>query len=283
VSTVTTTTPGPALTGTNLDTVLLAVDRPQRPGAVSTSLTLAWRAALKMKNSAVEQLFDVLMMPVVFLLIFTYLFGGAFAGSVDNYLQFFLPGVLVMAAVMQTLATGHTVSVDIAKGIFDRFRTMPFWQPASLVGTMLADLGRYLVTLVLTAGLGLLLGFRPGAGVSGMVLAILVILAFSFAFAWIFTTLGLITKSPDSIQTQSMLLMAVVFCSNIFVDSATMPAWIRAIVDINPISHLSTAVRGLLHGTVTAGQLGLVGLSTGLLLAIFAPLTMFLYNKKKSG
>jgi ABC-2 type transport system permease protein len=283
VSTAPTTTTRPAAVDTSLDAVLLAPDRPQRPSAGSASLTLAWRAALKMKHAAVEQLFDVLMMPLIFLLIFTYLFGGAFAGSVDNYLQFFLPGVLVMAAVMQTLATRHTVSVDIAKGIFDRFRTMPFWQPASLVGTMLADLGRYLITLILTAALGLLLGFRPEAGVTGMVSAILVILVFSFAFAWIFTTLGLIIKNPDAIQTQSMLLMAVVFCSNIFVASSTMPSWIRAIVDVNPISHLSTAVRGLLHGTVTAGQLGLVGLSTGLLLAIFAPLTMFLYNKQRKG
>lgn len=272
----------PTTVDSRLDALLLAPGRP-RPSGLSATLTLAWRAALKMKNSAVEQLFDVLMMPVVFLLIFNYLFGGAFAGSADNYLQFFLPGVLVMAAVMQTMATGHTVSVDLARGIVDRFRTMPFWQPASLVGTMVADLGRYLVTLVLTAALGLALGFRPEAGASGMVLAVLLVLAFSFAFAWIFTTLGLITKNPDSIQTQSMVLMAVVFCSNIFVASDTMPTWIGTIVDVNPISHLSTAVRGLLHGTVTSGQLGLVALSIGVLLAIFAPLTMHLHNRNSRG
>nr|AHA81995.1 Arm26 [uncultured bacterium] len=283
MSTVPTTTTRPVILDVNLDAVLLAPDRPRRPSGLSAVLTLAWRAALKLRHAAVEQLFDVLMMPVVFLLIFNYLFGGAFAGSTDNYLQFFLPGVLVMAAVMQTLATGHTISLDIAKGIFDRFRTMPFWQPASLVGTMLTDVGRYLVTLVLTAGLGLVLGFRPDAGATGMVLAILLILAFAFAFAWIFTTIGLLTRNPESIQTQSMLLMAVVFCSNIFVDSTTMPTWIRAIVDVNPISHLSTAVRGLVHGTVTAGQLGLVALSIGVLLVIFAPLTMFLYNKRRNG
>ncbi|MGC5033511.1 ABC transporter permease [Micromonospora sp. DT229] len=266
-----------------LDALLLAADRPRPPSALSATLTLSWRAAIRVKNEALEQLFDVLMMPVVFLLIFSYLFGGAFAGSVDNYLQFFLPGVLVMAAVMQTLATGHTVSLDIAKGVFDRFRTMPFWQPASLIGTMLTDLGRYLLTLVLTAALGLALGFRPDAGPGGMALAILLILAFSFAFAWIFTTIGLLTRSPNTIQAQSMLLMTVVFCSNIFVDSRTMPSVIRAIVDANPISHLVTAVRGLVHGTVTTGQLGLVALSIGVLLAIFGPLTMVLYHKRGNG
>jgi len=268
---------------TGLDAVLLAPERPRPPHALTATLVLSWRAAIRVKNEAVEQLFDILMMPVVFLLIFSYLFGGAFAGSVDNYLQFFLPGVLVMAAVMQTLATGHTVSLDIANGVFDRFRTMPFWQPASLIGTMITDLGRYLVTLVLTAALGLALGFRPDAGPAGMALAILLILAFSFAFAWIFTTVGLLTRSPNTIQAQSMLLMTVVFCSNIFVDSRTMPVVIRTIVDANPISHLATAVRGLVHGTVTTGQLGLVALSIGLLLAVFGPLTMVLYRRRGNG
>jgi ABC-2 type transport system permease protein len=265
------------------ESVLLASERPQPPSAFSATMTLAWRHAIKMKNEAIEQLLDIMMMPIVFLLIFNYLFGGAFAGSAENYLQVFLPGVLVMAAVMQTMATGHTVALDISKGIFDRFRSMPFWQPASLVGTVVTDLGRYLLTLVLTAGLGLILGFRPEAGATGLVLAILLILAFAFSFAWIFTTTGLLTRSPDSIQAQSMLLMAVVFCSNIFVDSSTMPGWIRAIVDANPISHLTTAVRGLVHGTVTAGQIGLVAVSIGVLLGVFGPLTMILYRKRKNG
>lgn len=282
MSTVSKTT-APVAGDAGLGAVLLATERPQPPNALSATLTLAWRAAIKMKNEAVEQLFDIMMMPVVFLLIFNYLFGGAFAGSVDNYLQVFLPGVMVMAAVMQTMATGHTISVDIAKGIFDRFRSMPFWQPASLVGTMVADLGRYLLTLTLTAALGLVLGFRPEAGATGLVLGMLLILAFAFAFAWIFTTVSLLVRNPDLIQAQSMLLMAVVFCSNIFVESSTMPGWIRAIVDVNPISHLSTAVRGLVHGTVTAGQLGLVALWIGILLVIFGPLTMMLYRKRKNG
>ncbi|GAA3289560.1 ABC transporter permease [Dactylosporangium vinaceum] len=275
-----TTAPAPAVP---FGAVLLAPERPKPPNALSATLTLAWRTAIKVRNELIEQLFDILMMPVVFLLIFNYLFGGAFAGSTADYLQVFLPGVLVMAAVMQTMSTGYAISVDIAKGIFDRFRSMPFWQPASIVGTMVTNLGRYLLTLVLTAGLGLALGFRPDAGPVGLVLAMLLILAFAFAFAWIFTAVSLVVRSPDSIQAQSMLLMAVVFCSNIFVESSTMPAWLRAIVDVNPISHLSTAVRGLVHGHATAGQLGLVFGWTGVLLAIFGPLTMVLYRKRKNG
>ncbi|MGH4011335.1 MAG: ABC transporter permease [Pseudonocardiaceae bacterium] len=260
---------------------MLAVrDRPRRPNALTASLTLSWRAALKLKNSATAQLFDLLMFPVIFLLIFSFLFGGAFAGSVGNYLQYFFPGVLVMAAAMLTIATGYAVSSDIAKGVFERFRTMPFWQPAALAGTMVADVGRYLVALLLTVALGLVLGFRPDAGVGGMVLAILLILVFAFAFSWIFTMIGLFVKSPDSIQSASILLMALVFCSNIFVSSATMPRWMQVIVDINPISHAVTAARGLVHGTATAGQIGLVLLSSAVLIAAFGPLTMYLYYRK---
>ncbi|MFD9888471.1 ABC transporter permease [Amycolatopsis sp. NPDC059027] len=265
-----------------LASVLAADERPTRPNGLSASFTLAWRAAVKLKHTAVEQLIDLLMMPVIFLLIFNYLFGGAFAGSVDNYLQYFVPGVLVMTAVMLTTHTGTAIARDISKGIFERFRTMPFWQPASLIGTMITDLGRYLLALVLTTGLGLLLGFRPDAGIGGVLLAFALILVFAFAFAWVFTALGLTVRSPESVQSASMLLMALVFCSNIFVSSATMPGWIGAVVDVNPISHVSTAARGLLHGTVTAGQIGLVALSTAILVGIFAPLTMFLYHKKKN-
>lgn len=279
MTTSSSTTTRPAV-DESLHSVLSVRDRPRRPNALTASLTLSWRAALKLKNNAAAQLIDLLMFPVIFLLIFSYLFGGAFAGSVGNYLQYFFPGVLVMAAVMLTIATGYAVSSDIAKGVFERFRTMPFWQPAALVGTMVADLGRYLVALLLTLALGLVLGFRPDAGASGVVLAMLLILVFTFAFSWIFTMIGLFVKKPDSIQSASILLMALVFCSNIFVSSTTMPKWMQVIVDINPISHAVTAARGLMHGTATAGQIGLVLLSSAVLIAAFGPLTMYLYYKK---
>ncbi|WP_196812119.1 ABC transporter permease [Nocardia sp. CNY236] len=266
-----------------LDSVLLMNEEPPMPSAVTATLTLAGRALQKMKNSAGEQLFDILLMPVIFLLVFQYLFGGAFAGSTDNYLQYFLPGVLVVGAVTQTVSTGIAVNSDIVKGVFDRFRTMPFWQPAVLVGTMVADLGRYLFALSFTAGLGMALGYRPEAGAVGFILAILLLLAFSFSFAWIFTVVGVVAKKAETLLTCSMLLMVLTFLSNVFVDSETMPGWMSTIVDINPVSHAATAARGLMQGTVTAGQLLLVLLSSAVLVVIFAPLTMYLYNKRRRG
>jgi ABC-2 type transport system permease protein len=269
-------------TGKSLDSLLLADEPPSPPGRLSASFIFAWRAMLKVKNALGEQLFDIVMMPLLFLLIFHYLFGGAVAGSAQNYLQYFLPGVLVMSAVMQTTSTGTTVNTDIVKGIFDRFRTMPFWQPASLVGTMLVDFVRYVVALFLAGGIGLLLGFRPDAGVVGFVLAILLMSMFAFAFAFIFTAIGVYVKRTETLNSLSILLMAFVFCSNIFVSSETMPGWMRTVVDLNPISHAATASRGLMHGTASAGQVALVLLSSAVLVAVFAPLTMYLYRRRKS-
>ncbi|GEM33876.1 transport permease protein [Nocardia neocaledoniensis NBRC 108232] len=268
----------------HLDSVLLANEAPPRPNPFTATFALAERALLKMKNSAVEVLFDIMLMPIIFLLVFQYLFGGAFAGSTDDYLQYFLPGVLVVGAVTQTASTGIAVNSDIVKGIFDRFRTMPFWQPAVLVGTMVADLGRYLFALVFTAGLGMLLGYRPEAGALGLILAILLLLlVFSFSFAWIFTVIGVLAKKTETLLTCSMLLMVLAFLSNVFVDSETMPRWMQFIVDINPVSHAATAARGLMKGDVTAGQLLLVLLSSAVLVVIFSPLTMYFYNKRRRG
>jgi ABC-2 type transport system permease protein len=278
----TATTTQPATVGQSLDLILSEDERPKPPNGFTATFTLAWRAALKMKNSVAEQLFDIVMMPILFLLIFHYLFGGAVAGSTEDYLQYFLPGVLVMSAIMQTTSTGTVMNIDIVKGIFDRFRTMPFWQPASLLGTMVADVGRYLLALLLTALLGLLLGFRPEAGADGFILSLLLISAFAFAFGWIFTAIGMYVKKTETMYSTSLLLMAMVFCSNIFVSSEQMPGWMRTIVDINPISHAATAARGLMHGTVTAGQLLLVLVSSAVLIVVFGPLTMFLYRKRKS-
>lgn len=281
MSTATNTRTTPITAAERLDLALSDDGGPPRPNALAASLALAGRAARKMKNSAFEHLFDIVMMPLVFLLVFQYLFGGAFAGSTENYLQYLLPGVLAVSAVTQTTSTGTTLNADIVKGIFDRFRTMPFWQPAALVGTMVADLGRYLFALLFTAGLGLLLGYRPEAGLGGLALAILLLLGFSFAFAWIFTAIGMVARKTETLLTFGMLLMFMAFLSNVFVGAETMPGWMQVIVGLNPISHAATAARGLMQGTVTAGQLWTVLLSAAVVVAIFAPLTVYLYNKRR--
>jgi ABC-2 type transport system permease protein len=264
-----------------LRSALSARKRPPRPGALSASLTFGWRALLKIKHVP-EQLFDVTAFPIMFTLMFTYLFGGALAGSTGEYLQFLLPGILVQTVVFITIYTGFGLNTDVTKGVFDRFRSLPIWRPAALVGALLGDAARYTMASAMVIVLGLVLGFRPAGGIVGVLLSVALLLVFSFSLSWIWTMLGLILRTPNSVMGVSMMILfPLTFVSNIFVEPQTMPSWLQAIVGANPITHLVTAVRGLMHGTVTAGQIGWVLLISGVLVAVFAPLTMHLYGNKK--
>nr|WP_273377944.1 ABC transporter permease [Actinopolymorpha pittospori] len=254
--------------------------RPGRQDALSTSLTFAWRALLKIKHVP-EQLFDVTAFPLMLTLMFTYLFGGALAGSTQEYLQFFLPGILVQTVAMITMYTGLALNTDISKGVFDRFRSLPIWRPSALVGALLGDVVRYTLAATMVIVLGVVLGFRPGAGVGGVLLAVLLLLVFSFSLAWAWAAVGLIVRTPNAVMGVSMMvLFPLTFASNIFVDPETMPGWLQAFVNVNPISHLVTAARGLMHGTVTTAQVGWVLLACAVLVVVFAPLTMRLYRRK---
>ena len=282
VMTATTAAPPRAAVEPTLRAALSARARPARSSALAASLTLGWRALLKIKHVPM-QLFDVTVFPIMTTLMFTYLFGGALAGSTGEYLQFVLPGILVQAVVMITVYTGVGLNTDIAKGIFDRFRSLPIWQPAAIVGALLGDAVRYTIASTVIIVLGLVMGFRPGGGVAGVVLAVLLLLVFSFSLSWIWTMFGLIMQTPESVMGMSMMLLfPLAFLSNIFVNPQTMPGWLQVFVNINPISHAVTAVRGLMHGTVTSGQIGWVLLLSAALIAIFAPLTMYLYRNKNS-
>lgn len=264
-----------------LRSVLLAGERPSRPGPVLTSLTFGWRALLKIKHVP-EQLVDVTMFPIMFTLMFAYLFGGALAGSTQAYLQFLLPGILVQANAMITMNTGITLNTDIQKGVFDRFRSLPVWRPSPLVGALLGDVMRYSIGSAIVITLGLVLGFRPEGGAVGVVLSVALLLVFSFCLSWLWTMLSLILRTPNSVAGVSMMLMfPLTFVSNIFVDPKTMPGWLQAVVEVNPITHLATVVRGLMHGSVPAGEIGWVLVSSALLVAVFGPITMVLYRNKK--
>ena len=275
------TTSAPPVREDVLRTALSVRARPPRPGALSASLTFGWRALLKIKHVP-EHLFDVTAFPIMFTLMFTYLFGGALAGSTGEYLQFLLPGILVQTVVFITIYTGFTLNTDITKGVFDRFRSLPVWRPSVLVGALLGDAARYTMASTMVIVLGLILGFRPAGGIVGVLLSVALLLVFSFSLSWIWTTLGLVLRTPNSVMGVSMMvLFPLTFVSNIFVDPQTMPSWLEVIVGANPITHLVTAVRGLMYGAVTAEQIGWVLLTSGVLIAVFAPLTMYLYRNKK--
>ena len=259
--------------------VLAPQPRPPRASALSASRAFAWRALLKIKHVP-EQLGDVIGIPILFTLLFTYLFGGALAGSTTGYLQTLLPGTLVMAVLLVTVYTGVTLKTDVTTGVFDRFRSLPIWRPAPIVGGLLGDLGRYLLASTLVIVLGLALGFRPDGGAVGVLAGLALVLAFAFGISWIWTTLALILRTPSAVQNIGLLvLFPLTFASNVFVDPATMPGWLQTVVDANPVSHLVTAVRGLMHETATAGEVGWVFLSAAVLTAVFGSLTMRLYGR----
>ena len=255
--------------------------RPSRPSALAASVSFAWRAMLKIKHVPM-QLFDVTAFPIMFVLLYTYLFGGALAGSPREYLQQLLPGILVMTLAWITMYTGQGLNTDIAKGVFDRFRSLPIWRPAVLVGMLLADTVRYLVAAVVIISLGLALGFRPEGGPVGVVAAVVLLLVFAFSLSWVWTAVGLKMPTPEAVMQMSMtVLFPVTFASNVFVDPQTMPGWVQVFVNNNPITHLATASRGLMHGTVSAVEVAWVLGWSVALVAVFAPLTMRLYNKER--
>jgi len=263
-----------------LGAVLAPGARPQRPSALSASITFGWRAMLKIKHVP-EQLFDVTAFPIIMTLMFTYLFGGALAGSTTEYLQYLLPGIMVTSIVMITMYTGVAVNTDIEKGVFDRFRSLRIWRPAPMVGYILGDMFRYTVASLVILVVGLILGFRPGGGVAGVLAGVGLLIAFSFAFSWVWTMFGLLLRSEKSVMGVSMLvLFPLTFLSNVFVQPETMPGWLQAFVEVNPITHLVSAVRSLMGGATDTGEVTLVLISGAVLVVVFGTLTMRLYNRK---
>ena len=168
--------------------------RPRRASAMSSALTFGWRGMLKVKHVP-EQLLDVTITPVMFVLMFTYLFGGAVAGSTSEYLDYILPGILVMSVLFTTVYSGVALNTDLTKGVVDRFRSLPIWRPSPLVGSLLGDSVRYLLAGIVIIALGMILGFRPGAGLPGAAAALGLVVLFAFGLSWVFTTLGLVLRS----------------------------------------------------------------------------------------
>jgi len=279
----TTSTPSGPTPDTNEAAVRRAISsapRPPRATPLAAALTFGWRGMLKVKHVP-EQLLDVTITPVMFVLMFTYLFGGAIAGSTGEYLDYILPGILVMSVLFTTVYSGIALNTDLTKGVVDRFRSLPIWRPAPLVGSLLGDSVRYLVAGVVIIVLGVALGFRPEAGVMGAAAALGLVVVFAFGLSWVFTTLGLLMRSPNAVMNAGFMgIFPFTFLSNVFVDPATLPSVLKAFVDVNPISILATASRGLMQGNADAGDIGIVLAVAVALTAVFAPLTTRLYRSR---
>ena len=261
--------------------MLATTPRPPAATAWAATTTLGWRAMLKIKHVPF-QLFDVTAFPLMMTLMFTYLFGGALAGSVKSYVQFLIPGIVVQTIIFITVYTGVGLNGDIGKGLFDRFRSVPIWQPAPIFGALLGDVFRYSLAATMVITLGVVMGFRPAAGIVGVVLAVALIIVFAISVSWMWIIVGMLVKSPESVMTSSFLLLfPLTMMSNIFVDPRTMPRWLQAVVSVNPVTHLSNASRGLMHGNVNVSDVIWVLVASAIVTAVFAPIAMRMYHRER--
>jgi ABC-2 type transport system permease protein len=259
---------------------LASTPRPARASAMSAAMTFGWRGMLKVKHVP-EQLLDVTITPVMFVLMFTYIFGGAIAGSTGEYLDYILPGVLVMSVLFTTVYSGIALNTDLTKGVVDRFRSLPIWRPSPLVGALLGDSVRYLVAGTVIVVLGIILGFRPSAGMGGVIAALALVIVFAFGLSWVFTTLGLLMRSPNAVMNAGFMgIFPLTFLSNVFVEPETLPSALEAFVNANPISILATASRGLMEGDASGGDIAIVLATAAALTAVFGPLTTRLYRSR---
>ncbi len=237
-------------------TTAVAAAPARRPGLLAgtqQALTVTWRSVLKIRTS-LEDVFGLSLNPIVFLLLFTYVFGGALAGSSHAYLQFALPGILVYTVVLATLGTGLRLNTDISTGVFDRFRSLPIARWAPLAGAIGGDLARYVISVAITIGFGMVLGFRVGSSPLAAAAGCLLV------------------KTPAGVQTLGFLVtFPLVFGSNLFVSPAKMPGWLQAFVRVNPMTDLTSAARGLMvSGPVAVPALKSLAWAVGFVV-VFAP------------
>jgi ABC-2 type transport system permease protein len=285
VSIITTARPpatGPARRNVIDPAAAVARTRPRTTIAetVAQTLVMAWRALKKMRRN-MEQFFDVTVQPLLFTAMFAYLFGGAISGNVHSYLPILIPGIVAQTVLTTCMSTGVNLREDMDKGVFDRFKAMPMSRVAPLAGPMVADLVRYLIAAGLTFVTGVLIGYRPGGGVLGVLGAMVLAIFTGWALAWIFTWIGTVAKSARAVQGMSMMILfPLTFLSNAFVPVTSLPGWLAAFVKINPVSHLVSATRGLANQGVITGEAGWTLLASLVVIAVFAPLSVRSYRRR---
>jgi ABC-2 type transport system permease protein len=251
---------------------------------VSQTFSMAWRALKKMRRNP-EQFFDVTMQPLLFTVMFAFIFGGAIshisgAAGVKAYLPLLIPGIVAQTVLTTCMSTGVQLREDMEKGVFDRFKSLPMARIAPLAGPMVADLVRYLIAAGLTFLTGVIIGYRPGGGALGVLGAMALAIFTGWALAWIFTFIGTIARNGRSVQGISMLILfPLTFLSNAFVPVNTLPHALADFVRVNPISHLVSASRDLANQGMITGEVGWTLLAGLVVILIFAPLSVYSYKR----
>ena len=248
--------------------------------AVSNTLSIARRYLLHIKATP-EQLVEMTLQPVMFLVLFVYVFGGAIAGTSREYLQFALPGNIVGAVAFLPFTTAIALNVDFQRGVIDRFRSLPIARSAVISGRILADGVRIVWTIVIITTLGVILGFRFGGGVGGALGALVLVTAFGLVMCWPMAFIGIAARTTESVSTWIfMIVLPLTFASSAYADPDTMPGWLQAFVKVNPVSSVIDAARGLMLGGPVAEPVTKSIISMAVILAVFVPLAISRYRRR---
>lgn len=264
----------------------LTLDKRVSPATTGRNImTLAWRSLVQIKHNPME-LIDLSVQPIMFVLLFAYVFGPPMAGSVEDYLPIVIPGIIAQNALFATMTTGVGLNVDVTKGVFDRLRSLPISRTAPLAGRMLADTVKQVWSMTVLLAVGFLIGFRIETNVAGLIGAFLLLVAFSALFAWASVYIGLAVNEPEKVQIFGFtIIFPITFLSSAFVPiSPKTPEVVQFIMRNNPMTHLVEAVRGLLVGKQGGGSVlshTVISLGWGLLIAaIFIPLAMRAFKRR---
>jgi oleandomycin transport system permease protein len=244
------------------------------------TLTLSWRTLVQIKHNPFE-LIDFSVQPVMFLVLFTYVFGGAISHSPHEYLMFALPGIIVQNSLFTTLNTGVGLSGDLEKGFFDRLRSLPIARFSPLLGRILADVAKQAWAVALLLIVGEILGFRIGTGPLEVLGGFALLLGLALALSWAIVLVSMIAANPEKVQIFGfVVLFPLTFTSNAFVRLESMPGWLQAWARVNPVTTLSDALRGLF----VAGQVGTPIVRSLLWMVaftvVFAPLAVRAFKRR---
>jgi ABC transporter DrrB family efflux protein len=247
--------------------------------ALSDALAIAWRGLLTYRRVPQLLVFSTIQ-PVVFVLMFRYVFGGAIRVPGSDYVDYLMPGIFVQTAVFGSIATAIGLASDVKSGLLERFLSLPMARSAVLMGRSLADLGRNVFVVLLMTGVGFLVGYRLHTHGIDLVLAMLLVLAFGYAMSWIFATVGLLLADPESAQAAAFPIMApLVFASSAFVPVASMPGWLQPFAEHQPVSVTASAARALTLGTPVASDLlQALAWDAGIVL-VFVPLAIWRFRR----
>jgi ABC-2 type transport system permease protein len=247
--------------------------------AVSDTLVLAKRSLLRIPRQP-DLLVGFTVQPIMFVLLFVYVFGGAIATPGLDYVDFLIPGIIVQSMVFGGFVTALGLSEDLKKGLIDRFRSLPMWSPAVVSGRTLADIGTNVIQLVIMFAVGILAGFRFSTSVPEVIAGIALLLLLGYAFSWVFALIGLIASSPEAANAYGFtILFPLTFISSAFVPVDTMPSWLQPIAEHNPFTTMVNAARALFVGTPAGNDVWLAVVWGIGITVVFGWLSMHRYRR----